>query len=58
MAPERCPAVRIERHDFALPPDDQLALAIKLDSPGPVLFKQKRYGYQNQSIKHHQQATT
>jgi lipopolysaccharide/colanic/teichoic acid biosynthesis glycosyltransferase len=23
------------------------ALAIKLDSPGPVLFKQKRYGFNN-----------
>lgn len=25
-----------------------IALAIKLESPGPVLFKQKRYGYRNQ----------
>ncbi len=28
-----------------------LALAIKLDSPGPVLFKQKRYGYNNRLIE-------
>ena len=31
MAPQRRPTVRIERHDLALPPDDQLALAIELD---------------------------
>lgn len=28
-----------------------VALAIKLDSKGPVLFKQKRYGYNNRLIK-------
>jgi Undecaprenyl-phosphate glucose phosphotransferase len=28
-----------------------VALAIKLDSPGPVLFRQKRYGYNNRLIK-------
>ena len=27
-----------------------IALAIKLDSPGPVLFRQKRYGFNNQLI--------
>lgn len=28
-----------------------IALAIKLDSPGPVLFRQKRYGYNNRLIE-------
>lgn len=28
-----------------------LALLIKLDSPGPVLFRQKRYGYNNRLIE-------
>ncbi len=28
-----------------------VALAIKLDSPGPVLFKQKRYGFNNDLIE-------
>lgn len=28
-----------------------IALAIKLDSPGPVLFRQKRYGYNDQLIE-------
>lgn len=28
-----------------------LAVAIKLDSPGPVLFRQKRYGYNNRLIE-------
>jgi Undecaprenyl-phosphate glucose phosphotransferase len=28
-----------------------IALAIKLDSPGPVLFRQKRYGFNNQPIE-------
>lgn len=28
-----------------------VALAIKLDSPGPVLFRQKRYGYNNRLIE-------
>lgn len=28
-----------------------IALAIKLDSPGPVLFRQKRYGFNNQLIE-------
>jgi Undecaprenyl-phosphate glucose phosphotransferase len=27
-----------------------VALAIKLDSPGPVFFRQKRYGFNNESI--------
>ncbi|MFX8891468.1 sugar transferase, partial [Acinetobacter baumannii] len=27
-----------------------VALAIKLDSPGPVLFLQKRYGFNNERI--------
>jgi len=28
-----------------------IAIAIKLDSPGPVFFKQKRYGFNNQLIE-------
>jgi Undecaprenyl-phosphate glucose phosphotransferase len=28
-----------------------IALAIKIDSPGPVLFRQKRYGFNNQLIE-------
>jgi len=28
-----------------------VALAIKLDSPGPVLFRQKRYGFNNEPIE-------
>ncbi|MBS0546422.1 MAG: undecaprenyl-phosphate glucose phosphotransferase [Proteobacteria bacterium] len=28
-----------------------IAIAIKLDSPGPVFFRQKRYGYNNQLIE-------
>lgn len=28
-----------------------IALAVKLDSPGPVLFRQKRYGYNNRLIE-------
>jgi Undecaprenyl-phosphate glucose phosphotransferase len=28
-----------------------IALAIKLDSPGPVFFKQKRYGFNNEEIE-------
>jgi len=28
-----------------------IALAIKLESPGPVLFRQKRYGFNNQEIE-------
>jgi Undecaprenyl-phosphate glucose phosphotransferase len=28
-----------------------IAIAIKFDSPGPVLFKQKRYGFNNQLIE-------
>jgi Undecaprenyl-phosphate glucose phosphotransferase len=28
-----------------------IALAIKLDSPGPVLFRQRRYGFNNQLIE-------
>ncbi len=33
---------------LALPVMAVVAMAIKLDSPGPVLFRQKRYGYDNQ----------
>lgn len=36
---------------FALPLMILVALAIKLDSPGPVLFRQKRYGYNNKLIE-------
>ena len=28
-----------------------IAIAVKLDSPGPVLFRQKRYGFNNQLIE-------
>jgi len=35
----------------ALPVMVLVALAIKLDSPGPVLFRQKRYGYNNRLIE-------
>jgi len=28
-----------------------IAIAVKLDSPGPVLFKQKRYGFNNELIE-------
>lgn len=28
-----------------------IALCIKLDSPGPVFFRQKRYGFNNQLIE-------
>ena len=28
-----------------------IAIAIKLDSQGPVLFKQKRYGFNNELIE-------
>ncbi len=28
-----------------------IALAVKLDSPGPVFFKQKRYGFNNEEIE-------
>jgi Undecaprenyl-phosphate glucose phosphotransferase len=28
-----------------------IAIAVKLDSPGPVLFRQKRYGYNNRLIE-------
>jgi len=36
---------------FALPVMAAVALAIKLDSKGPVLFKQKRYGFNNDLIE-------
>jgi Undecaprenyl-phosphate glucose phosphotransferase len=36
---------------FALPLMGAIALAIKLDSRGPVLFKQKRYGFNNDLIE-------
>lgn len=36
---------------FAAPVMLTVALAIKLDSPGPVLFRQKRYGYNNRLIE-------
>jgi len=35
----------------ALPVMALIALAIKLDSPGPVLFRQKRYGFNNDLIE-------
>ena len=35
---------------FALPLMALIAIAIKLDSRGPVLFKQKRYGFNNDTI--------
>ncbi|MBA1275165.1 undecaprenyl-phosphate glucose phosphotransferase [Stutzerimonas azotifigens] len=36
---------------FAAPVMLIIAAAIKLDSPGPVLFRQKRYGYNNRLIE-------
>ncbi len=36
---------------FALPVMALVALAIKLESRGPVLFKQKRYGFNNELIE-------
>jgi len=36
---------------FALPVMALVAIAIKLDSRGPVLFKQKRYGFNNEVIE-------
>ncbi len=36
---------------FILPLMLVIAAAIKLDSPGPVLFRQKRYGFNNQLIE-------
>ncbi|HET7156651.1 MAG TPA: undecaprenyl-phosphate glucose phosphotransferase [Hyphomicrobiaceae bacterium] len=48
---------------LALPVMGLVALAIKLDSPGPVLFRQKRFGFNNERIEvlkfrsmHHHQA--
>jgi Undecaprenyl-phosphate glucose phosphotransferase len=35
---------------FALPVMGLVTLAIKLDSPGPVLFRQKRFGFNNERI--------
>src|SRR5882757_9660311 len=35
---------------MALPVMGLVALAIKLDSPGPVLFRQKRFGFNNERI--------
>ncbi len=35
---------------FVLPVMGLVALAIKLDSPGPVLFRQKRFGFNNERI--------
>jgi Undecaprenyl-phosphate glucose phosphotransferase len=35
---------------LALPAMAALALAIKLDSPGPVLFRQRRHGFNNEEI--------
>ncbi len=28
-----------------------VAVAVKLDSPGPVLFRQRRYGFNNELIE-------
>jgi Undecaprenyl-phosphate glucose phosphotransferase len=36
---------------FALPVMALVALAIKLDSKGPVLFKQRRYGFNNEMVE-------
>jgi Undecaprenyl-phosphate glucose phosphotransferase len=36
---------------LALPVMALVAIAIRLDSPGPVLFKQKRYGFNNELIE-------
>ncbi|MFL6836550.1 MAG: undecaprenyl-phosphate glucose phosphotransferase [Bradyrhizobium sp.] len=36
---------------LALPVMGLVALAIKLDSPGPVLFRQKRFGFNNERIE-------
>jgi Undecaprenyl-phosphate glucose phosphotransferase len=36
---------------FALPVMAIIAIAIKLDSRGPILFKQKRYGFNNDMIE-------
>jgi Undecaprenyl-phosphate glucose phosphotransferase len=35
----------------ALPVMAVIAVAIKLDSPGPILFRQKRYGFNNELIE-------
>ncbi len=35
---------------FAAPVMALVALAVKLDSPGPVLFRQKRFGFNNERI--------
>jgi len=35
---------------LALPVMGLVALAVKLDSPGPVLFRQKRFGFNNERI--------
>jgi exopolysaccharide biosynthesis polyprenyl glycosylphosphotransferase len=35
---------------FALPVMGLVAFAIKLDSPGPLLFRQKRFGFNNERI--------
>src|ERR1700726_229918 len=35
---------------LALPVMATVALAVKLDSPGPVLFRQKRFGFNNERI--------
>lgn len=36
---------------LALPVMGLIALAVKLDSPGPVLFRQKRFGFNNERIE-------
>jgi Undecaprenyl-phosphate glucose phosphotransferase len=36
---------------LALPIMLLVALAVKLDSPGPILFRQKRYGFNNEQIE-------
>ena len=35
---------------LALPVTGLVALAVKLDSPGPILFRQKRFGFNNERI--------
>ena len=45
------PDRRLHRSPAFAPVMLAVALAIKLDSPGPVLFRQKRYGFNNELIE-------